>query len=298
MKTTDGTTSTITILGAGSMGIRLARLYKDKGYAVTLWNRTFDKIAALSTEGINVTPSLAEAIASSPVILICVLDYAASFSLLSAAGADETLHGKTLVQLSTGSPEEAAQMGLWVSQHGGHYLAAALQVAPEQMGQPDTTILLSGKEEVFKNNEALLYAMGGNIKYLGEDITLASAMDMATLSAVYGTIIGFLHGANISAHYGFDVAAYGAIVAEMMPGFAAFLQHEARVIQSGDFSISQSPLSISVGATRRILEAAEISGINSEFPQLASGLLARAAKAGYEKEELAAVIKILRTKNG
>ena len=37
----------ITVLGLGSMGLTIARLYLDKGYKVTVWNRTADKAAAL-----------------------------------------------------------------------------------------------------------------------------------------------------------------------------------------------------------------------------------------------------------
>ncbi|HWT20671.1 MAG TPA: NAD(P)-binding domain-containing protein, partial [Variovorax sp.] len=38
----------ITVLGLGSMGQTLARLFLDKGYRVTVWNRTAGKADALA----------------------------------------------------------------------------------------------------------------------------------------------------------------------------------------------------------------------------------------------------------
>ncbi len=283
----------ITVVGAGSMGITLARLYQNRGYKVTIWNRTAERTKGLDEEGIAIAETLTAALDAGDVILVCVLDYTATNHILSAPGITEALKGKTLVQLSTGSPQEAETMASLLQQSGTQFLAAALQVAPEQMAQPDTTILLSGDQNVFQQHKALLEVMGGNIQYLGTDITLASSMDLATLSAIYGTLIGFFHGAASSTVAGFDVTTYANIVAGILPSFAGFLQHEAGVIASGDFSISQSPLSISVGTTQRILDAANASGINNEFPALAASLLSRSAAAGYAGEELASVVKLL-----
>ena len=119
-------------------------------------------------------------------------------------------------------------------------------------------------------------------------------MDTATLSYIYGAAAGFLHGALIAESENFDVKEYGNIIAEIAPGMGEFLKHEGKVIASGDFSISQSPLSISVEATERILATANLSGINTEFPQFAANWLKRAELEGYGQEEFAAVIKTLR----
>jgi 3-hydroxyisobutyrate dehydrogenase-like beta-hydroxyacid dehydrogenase len=294
MSSNNGALPRITVLGAGSMGITLARLYHRAGYRVSIWNRTAARTEGLPAGGIQVPETLTAAIEAGDVILVCVLDYAATNAILSADGVAASLKGKTLVQLSTGSPKEARALNSYLQASGVAFLAGALQVAPEQMAQPDTTILLSGDEAVFRGHKTTLDVMGGNIQYLGEDISLASAMDLATLSAIYGTLIGFFHGAASSAAAGFDVTAYAGIVAATLPSFAGFLKHEAAVIQSGDYRISQSPLSISIGATQRILEAADESGLNNEFPRLAAALLSRAGAAGYAGEELAAMVKILR----
>ncbi|XXX78156.1 3-hydroxyacyl-CoA dehydrogenase NAD-binding domain-containing protein [Sorangium sp. So ce134] len=83
-------------------------------------------------------------------------------------------------------------------------------------------------------------------------------------------------------------------VAGIAPGFGQFLQHEGAVIQSGDYTASESPLRISVEATRRLLDTATEANINTEFPLYAARQLERADAAGLGGEELAAVMKVLR----
>ncbi len=284
----------ISIIGLGPMGIKIAQLYLEKGFQVTVFNRTAAKAAVLVHEGAKLAITVEEALAASPVSIVIVHDYAVSNELFTSLETDDVLSGKTIVQLTTGTAQEARLSEIWFNDRNASYLDGAIQVAPEQMAQPDTTLLFSGNKIEYIKMEDRLRVLGGNIKYLGENIGAASALDTATLSYIYGAAAGFFHGALIAESEHFDVREYGDIIAEIAPGMGEFLKHEGGVISGGDFSISQSPLSISVGATERILATAKSSGINSEFPQFVANWLQRAKVAGYEQEEFAAVIKILR----
>ncbi|KIQ34712.1 3-hydroxyisobutyrate dehydrogenase [Variovorax paradoxus] len=284
----------ISVLGLGSMGLTIARLYLDQGYKVTVWNRSSEKADALVAKGAVLARSAAEAVRAAKVVLMCVYDYRAAEAILAMEGVGAAMDGRLLVQLTTGSPTDARDAELWAHRQGATYLEGAIQAAPDQMGQPDTPILMSGAQAVFREAEPMLKVLGGGIVYLGEKASAAAAMDLATLSTIYGTLLGFMHGARIAEHEGFDVAEYGRIVARIMPTFAGFLQHEGSVIQSGDFKISQSPMRISVEATQRILQTAHEAGINTEFPTFAAGLFQRADAAGLGGEEIAALVKLLR----
>ncbi|MBC8103082.1 MAG: NAD(P)-dependent oxidoreductase [Cytophagales bacterium] len=284
----------VSVIGLGLMGFTIARLLLGAGYAVTVWNRTRAKAEPLIAEGAILAPSAAAAVSASPITLICVYDYKATNAILETDEVAAALAGRILVQLTTGSPQEAREAEAWAHQHGAGYLDGAIQVAPDQMAQPDTTILLSGAQTALGQSEPILRVLGGNLTYLGEKIGAASAMDMATLSYLYGAILGFFHGALICEAEGFDVGAYGAIIARVAPGFGEFLKHEGTVIQTGDYAVSQSPLRISTEATIRILQAARESRLNTDFPALVSGVFQKATAAGYGDEELAAAIKVLR----
>ncbi len=285
----------LSVIGLGMMGGTLARLLLRNGYRVTIWNRTKTAAEPLVRDGAVLADSAAAAVAASSVVVVCVHNYKAANEILGTKEIASALEGRVLLQLTTGSPQEARDSEIWARERGADYLDGAIQAAPSQMARPDTMILVSGAESAFRRSEPVLKVFGGNVKYLGEQVGSASAMDLATLSYVYGGMLGFIHGARIAETEGFSVDQYGSLVAEISPTFGEFFQHEGTVIQSGNYEVSESPLKISVEATERLAQAAREGGINSEIPTFASGFFKRAVAAGYENEEVAALIKVLRS---
>ncbi|SDF73351.1 3-hydroxyisobutyrate dehydrogenase [Massilia sp. PDC64] len=281
----------IAVIGLGQMGATLARLSLQAGWRVHVWNRTPDKADRLAAAGAVVAARPADAVRAADVVVMCVHDYAAARQVLDAPGVD--LAGKVLVQFTTGSPQEAQDAAAALAAVGAGFVAGAIQVAPEQMGQPDTTILVSGAEEHIERVRDVLAHYGGNVVHLGASPAAAATMDLATLSFVYGASLGFFQGAALAQREGLDVRRYGDIVHALAPSYGEFLRHESGVIASGDYRITQSPLSISVDATRRIEDAMRARGLRTELPAAIAALLRRADEAGYGEEEFAAVAKVL-----
>jgi 3-hydroxyisobutyrate dehydrogenase-like beta-hydroxyacid dehydrogenase len=287
-------TPTASVIGLGMMGATLAQLLLQRGYHVTVWNRTRQKAEPLVRDGAVAAASAAAAIHASDTIIVCVHDYAAANAILATADVESGLAGRVIVQLTSGSPQEARDSETWARRFGAAYVDGAIQAAPSQMARPDTTILVAGAEPAYRGAEAVLTIFGGNLKYLGEQVGAASTMDLATLSYVYGASVGFIHGARIVESEGFAVDHYGALVAEISPSFGEFFRHEGAVIQSGDYRISESPMSISIEATERLAQTARTSGIDAAFPEFVAALFKRAEASGYGNEEFAALIKVLR----
>lgn len=292
--TTINNSKAVTVIGLGMMGVTLARLLLQAGYAVTVWNRSAGKADELVKAGAVLAPDAAAAVAASPVTVICVYDYKATAAILRTKTVEAALQGRLLIQLTTGSPEEVRESEQWAHALGAGYVDGAIQAAPTQMGRADTPILVSGATAAYAAAEPVLRVFGGGISYLGDQVSAAAAMDLATLSVVYGTMLGFFHGARIMETEGVPVNVYGGIVAGIMPTFGDFVRHEGNVIGSGDFTITESPLRISVEAVERIAQHAHGAGLNTSFPDFANGLFKKAKAAGLMEQELAAIIKVLR----
>lgn len=201
----------VSVIGLGMMGSTLAQLLLRERYRVTVWNRTSGKAEPLVREGAVLASGAAAAVAASPIVVICVYDYKAANEILGPKDVASALAGRVLLQLTTGSPQEARDSEAWAQKHGAEYIAGAIQAAPSQMARPDTTILVSGAETAFQRSEPLLAIFGGNVKYLGESVGAASAMDLATLSYVYGAVLGFFHGARVCEAEGFRVTLTGRL---------------------------------------------------------------------------------------
>jgi 3-hydroxyisobutyrate dehydrogenase-like beta-hydroxyacid dehydrogenase len=121
----------VTVIGLGSMGLKLVDLLQKANYSLTVWNRTIDKARSLTD--VSVSKNIDNAIAASNTIVICVYDYAAVTSLLHQLQNKQLLSGKTVINFTTGSPKEANELEGWLNRNSAGFINGALQVAPDQM---------------------------------------------------------------------------------------------------------------------------------------------------------------------
>jgi 3-hydroxyisobutyrate dehydrogenase-like beta-hydroxyacid dehydrogenase len=133
-------TNEVSVIGLGAMGSALAQVLLRDGYHVTVWNRTRAKANPLIRDGAVLAASTAAAVGASPIVLICVEDYQVTRSILGTEEVAPALAGRVLVELSTGTPQEARDAEAWAQERGVASLDGAMQAAPSQMGRPDTTI--------------------------------------------------------------------------------------------------------------------------------------------------------------
>jgi len=283
----------ITVVGLGAMGAAIAKALLTAGFGVTVWNRTAEKAEPLVALGAKLGDSFEQAVGESSKILFCLPGYDATDQLLRTNQADGILAGKTVIQLSTASPKEAAQAETWYAEQGASFLAGAILCWPGNIGTESGKIVVAGHEDVFANCRAELEALGGGLRYLGENIKAPSTVDIAFLSRTLGIIFGSIHGALVCETEGVSVAEFTAI---LPPGDRAVALTET--IAAGSFDeISDAGASVDVAwaAVRQLKQQAEDAGINSELPDLMAKWVNKAQAAGYGSQETAAVIKAIRS---
>ena len=138
--------SDITVIGLGLMGAALARTIQRAGHDLTVWNRSPAKMQTFIDDGVAGAPDVVSAITASPVILICIDNYVATNSVLRSDEVTPLLSGRTVVQLSTGTPREANESADWMKAHDVSYLDGAILGGPRSIGTDSSIILLSGEE--------------------------------------------------------------------------------------------------------------------------------------------------------
>src|SRR5687768_661543 len=114
----NSTTHEAALIGLGAMGAALAHALLAKGRRITVWNRTAARAEPLQRAGAALAPDVAAAVAAAPVVIVCVTDYASTRALLEPVD----LRGRVLVQLSTGTPQEARETAAWAAARGAQYL--------------------------------------------------------------------------------------------------------------------------------------------------------------------------------
>ncbi len=282
--------SDVSMIGLGNMGAALARALVERGFGLTVWNRSPEKAGPLAAKGAQLAPDASAAIAASPVTLICVTNYAVSDRILSDAAA--SLAGKVLVQLSTGTPQQARVGEAWAEQQGAEYLEAAITGGPDSIGTPDAHILLSGKEAVFHKAEPALRALADKLDFKGEGIGLAAAWDLAMIMHYYGRFLSLFHSIQICQAEGIPLEQFSALLGAQGKGYEQWL---CESIRTGNYQETSAPLELWAGGIRLIAEHARDCGVNAEFPAFTSALFQKAMAAGYGREEVSAVYKVLKS---
>jgi 3-hydroxyisobutyrate dehydrogenase-like beta-hydroxyacid dehydrogenase len=282
----------VSVIGLGKMGSALAGALLRAGHRVTVWNRSPEKAAGLAVA--SVARSAADAVAASPLTIVCVSDYEATRAILAQPEVASSLAGRTLVQLSTGTPKEARDLQLWVRGQRAAYLDGAILAWPRHIGGDQTLVYVSGEQAAYDAHGATLRALAGGLTYLGGEVGASEGMFAAILSYLAGRWIGICHGGLICEAEGLSAAAYGDALAMLGPALAWDAQHMGQVISTHAFTNPESTLETTARDIEGLVRQAQDARINPEWPRFAAELFSRAERAGYGPEEHAALIKTLR----
>lgn len=155
--------------GLGLMGQRMAPHFIEKGFALSVWNRTASKCDSLRERGASVAASPRALAEASDVVFSCISDPAAVERLIFAD--DGVIHGVRAgfryVETSTISPDLARRVDQALRQKGAAMLEAP--VTGSKNGALNATLLMmtGGSREVHDELLPLLQVIGSKAIYCG-----------------------------------------------------------------------------------------------------------------------------------
>jgi 3-hydroxyisobutyrate dehydrogenase-like beta-hydroxyacid dehydrogenase len=283
-------TTTVSFLGIGEMGSALARAVLDAGHDTTVWNRSADKAAALVDAGARPASSAADAVSASDLIVVCLFDHRSVHDVLDPL--TDRLAGRTVVNLTTTSPDGARELARWAADAGVDYLDGGIMAIPEMIGTPNSSVLYSGSQRVFDDYRQIL-ELWGRAEYFGDDAGMASLYDLALLSAMYVMFAGFFHGAAMVGAAGVPAKEFATRAATWLQNMAVGLPAYADVIDGGDYSVPGQQ-SLEFSDISDIVDASRAQGISTELVDVVQRLIHRQIDAGYGKDGFARVIESIR----
>ncbi|MDQ0063781.1 NAD(P)-dependent oxidoreductase [Paenibacillus harenae] len=256
----------VTVVGLGNMGQALAAAFLAAGHPVTVWNRSAGKGDRLVGNGAVRAETAAEAVTASSVIVVCLSTYEVVRSTFMPLETD--LAGRIIVNLTTGTPDEARRMSAWAEDRGIDYLDGAIMAIPPMIGRPEALILYGGRKELFETHLPVLQLLGGNTIYLSEDPGVALLHDLAMLTMMYGAWYSYFHAhallrtANISAK-------------EFLPYTSNWLQHlivpmltsmdSARRLDEGDYATDISNMTVNKLGLDNIVKSSQELGVPADW---------------------------------
>ena len=284
--------SDVTVIGLGAMGSALARAELQAGHSVTVWNRSKDKIKPLVDNGASEGETFSDAVQASSCVLVCVDSYATFEGLLNEEKSIPFLNGKTFVQFGTGTPTEARSSDKWLSEHGARYLDGTAFCFPSMVGDPESIILIGGSRSSYESVQKYLDPLGGDLRYLGENIGAAAAVGLGVLSVSAALYMGVAHGAQICKNEGVDVGHLASILYH-----GPKCKEMAEIIQADSYALGSlydgASLNVYNDIVKDILSHAIETETNSELPIFLSKIYQRGVDAGFGEEDKAALVKVL-----
>jgi 3-hydroxyisobutyrate dehydrogenase-like beta-hydroxyacid dehydrogenase len=289
------TSTAVTVLGLGRMGSSLAEALIAAGHDVTVWNRDGGKCAAFEGRA-RIGATSAEACAASDLVGICVADYEAAGAILTDADTSAALAGRTLIQFSSGSPDDARALESWATGNRTDYLDGAILTYPDGIGaeHADTVIFYAGARDAFDRHRDMLLALGGRPTFVGEAVGGAAAADLAWLSFEYGATAGLLQGAAFCEAEDVDPGQFFDAVQALADEVPVAAERCREMIERGQYRGDLATLDVHVAAIENIVAFAGASGVNGVLPAALLKLFSEAAHGGHGEEEIAAAVEVFR----
>ncbi|MGW6567899.1 NAD(P)-dependent oxidoreductase [Streptomyces sp. NPDC054975] len=281
----------VSVLGLGMMGSALASAFLKAGHQVTVWNRSPAKTGPLVAQGAQPAATTADAVAASPLVVLCVLTNDNVDEILTGLG--DSLAGKTLVNLTNGTPEQARALSARAAAFGARYVDGGIMAVPQMIATPAAYVFYSGDEEAYETHRQTLAVLGGT-RWTGTDPGLAALYDLGLLTGMYGMLAGVVQALALVRTENIGAEEYAEL---LVPWVTAMLggvvPQMARDVDSGKHLTDVSSLAVNQAAFPNFLSTFQAQGVSTELFEPLQALLDRAIKEGYAEDGMSRMVEML-----
>ncbi|MFD5448208.1 MULTISPECIES: NAD(P)-dependent oxidoreductase [unclassified Streptomyces] len=282
-------------MGLGPMGQAMTRALLAAGHRVTVWNRTAGRADGVVAEGATLAATPGAAAEASDLVVLSLTDYRAMYDVLGTATA--SLAGRTLVNLSSDTPDRTREAATWAAGHGAAFLTGGVMVPAPMVGTEASYVFYSGREEVMERHRETL-ALLGTPKYLGEDPGLAQMMYQAQLAVFLTTLSGLMHATAM-------LGTAGMKAEESLPELLFFTDSIGAILRAGEerpgaaLDAGEHPGDLStvtmMGATSdHIVETSTALGLDLALPLAVQAHYRRAIEDGHGSDNWTRIIDGIR----
>ncbi|KAH7007856.1 uncharacterized protein B0I36DRAFT_343360 [Microdochium trichocladiopsis] len=287
----------VTFLGVGNMGTAAIQALRKASHPVTIWNRTKSRpqVQAAIDAGATFEPDLAQALSRSGVIVLCLLDYATITKIFSSIGEPgAVLKGKSVINLTNGTPKEAREMETYFTSLGTIvYLDGAIMVTPQMVGGPHAFLFLSGGQGSTETPDGAtsrlveLVSPIGKPDYLGADVGAASRYDLASLAPMYGMFAGGFLGMALLKRGNPNAKLVPVVQEKIVPMIAALVPYMTGIARAWDaedwVENDGNPVGMMAVGVQNILAAAADEGVDGTVLEEFGGLMEKVERDhGYD----------------
>ena len=286
------TQTRIGFAGLGLMGSRMARQFLDKGFPLSVWNRSPERCAPLRDGGAQVAATPRDLAEMCDVMITCVADPNAVGRIVFA---DDGVRpaarpGFRYVETSTISPGLARRTAEALRARGADALEAPVTGSKMGAETGTLTIMTGGRRETHDELLPVLMAMGTRAIYCGE-IGQASVVKLIGNTIISFMLEGFCEGLVAGRKAGVPLETLIEVI--QASGYASpYFAFKGGAIAKRDFD---QHFSIDLLVKDQNLMLDEAAAQRVPMPALAAirEVFQSARAQGLGQEDIAAVIKVL-----
>ena len=276
------------VLGCGNMGSAMVRALLAKGWRVAAWNRTPERAEALAGGGAVVAPSVREALTTTPLAILCVSTTDDARALLEAVDPAE-LGTTTVLNTTSGTPEDGRAFGDWAQAKGVRYLDAAIAAYPEHLGTAEARLLVAGEEDLWKAHQDAVLDLAGASLYVGTDHGAGNAIDCAMTGAFYITALtAFIEAARFTTRFGVSHEVLSDLTSYSLSVMDGQLKLILDRLRDQEFATDQATLAVYADAAAAFAAGLNQHG-NAPMIQATAQVLGRGVDAGLGDQDIAVV---------
>ena len=226
----------IGFIGTGIMGSHMAMHLMDKGYELTVFNRTVEKTRTLTEKGARLAHSVSECVCGQDAV-ITIIGYPKDVEevYLGEGGVIENAkQGTLIIDMTTSAPSLAVKIYEKAKDKGLYALDAPVTGGDTGAKAGTLTILAGGDKEAFDMALPLFEAMGKNIVYTGKAGN-GQHVKMCNQIAIAGALSGAAEAISYARAAGIDEKAMVEAIATGAAG-SFQLSNVAKKGMNGDFA--------------------------------------------------------------
>jgi 3-hydroxyisobutyrate dehydrogenase len=281
-------------IGLGNMGFPMALNLARAGAGLVVWNRTPDKLAALTDAGavIDAAPSAAAVFEQAQVVILMLANSGAIDAVLARATPEfaRRVRGRTVVHMGTTAPGYSQALEADIAGAGGRYVEAPVSGSRVPAEQGKLVGMLAGAPDALADVAPLLRPICERTFACGA-VPQALRMKLAVNLFLITMVTGLAEATHFAESNGIDLSTFRAIVDAGPMASKVSAVKLAKLVEK-DYAVQASIDDVLMNA-RLIVEAARAGGIASPLIDRCRDLFARTSRLGYGGADMAAVVLAL-----
>lgn len=290
-------TQSVGFIGLGVMGTPMALNLLKAGTPLLVWNRTPEKLAAVTAAGAQVAPDAATVFTKSDVIILMLTNDTAIDAVLMRGTPQFAQHvtGRTIVHMGTTAPAYSAGLEADIQAAGGSYVEAPVSGSRVPAEAGELVAMLAGTAEAVATVRPVLEPMCRDMALCGP-VPNGLLMKLSVNIFLITTVTGLAESFQFARRHGLDLETFSSVLAGGQMS-SPVMRVKAPKLLAEDFAVQASISDVWMN-TRLITEAAKAAGLSAPLMDICEALFSETSALGHDTADMAAVVRAIEARSG